>query len=74
MSRVAKLIYGLLGYAIFLMTFLYAIGFSGNLIVPKAIDDGETAGLIESIGVDVCLLALFAVQHSVMARAAFKRW
>lgn len=68
------LTYGGLCYVLFLLTFLYAIGFVGAIGVPKSIDSGASVSLSEALVVDVILLALFAVQHSVMARPAFKRW
>jgi protein-S-isoprenylcysteine O-methyltransferase Ste14 len=72
-------LYGGVAYAAFLATFAYAIGFVANLAVPKSIDVGMPVGaagepLAVSVLVDVLLLGVFAVQHSVMARPAFKRW
>ncbi|HZE15307.1 MAG TPA: NnrU family protein [Mycobacterium sp.] len=74
MNRLLVITYGALSYLIFLAAFLYAIGFVGNLAVPRSIDHGVAVPIGQAVAVNVLLLGLFAVQHSVMARAAFKRW
>ncbi len=75
LKRIAFFAYGLLCYAIFFATFLYAIGFIGGFFVPTTLDGPRTGPLATAILVDVALLGLFAVQHSVMARRWFKeRW
>jgi methanethiol S-methyltransferase len=66
--------YGLLAYVVFLAAFLYAIGFIAGLVVPKTIDTGAVTPVVNALVIDILLLSLFAVQHSVMARTTFKRW
>jgi len=73
MKRIAALAYGIVAYGIFLATFLYAVGFIGGFGVPRSIDAGPAATVGEAITIDLALLVIFALQHSVMARQWFKR-
>ena len=75
LKRITFFAYGVICYAIFFGTFLYAIGFIGGLGVPTTLDGPATVPLVQGIAIDAALLGLFAVQHSVMARKWFKeRW
>ena len=74
MGRLTALLYGLLCYAFFFITFLYAIGFVENLVVPQTIDVGPEAPVAEALIVNLIVMSLFAIQHSVMARPQFKQW
>jgi methanethiol S-methyltransferase len=76
-SRTLKfiaLIYGLVAYCVFFVTILYAICFVMGLVVPKTIDTGAGGSASEAVVVNLLLMSLFAVQHSVMARRQFKQW
>jgi methanethiol S-methyltransferase len=74
MGRFIAFFYGLAAYAIFFVTFLYAIGFVTGLVVPKTIDTGTVVPMAEAIIVNLLLMSAFAIQHSVMARQPFKKW
>ncbi len=74
MGKVAAFFYGLTAYLVFFGTILYAIGFVTGLVVPKTIDSGAAGSTVEAFIVNLLLMSLFAVQHSVMARKQFKQW
>ena len=74
MAGLVAVLYGVVAYGFTLVALLYLIGFVGNLVVPKSIDSGAAGSLLPSVIVNTTLIALFAIQHSVMARQGFKRW
>jgi protein-S-isoprenylcysteine O-methyltransferase Ste14 len=73
MNRYFAITYGAISYALFLAVFVYAIGFVGGL-TPRSVDKAIAAPPGQAVAIDVALMTLFALQHSVMARPAFKRW
>jgi len=73
-GRLIAFLYGVASYVVFFVTFLYAIGFVSGIVVPKTIDTGTVVSATEAVIVNILLMSLFAVQHSVMARRQFKEW
>ena len=74
MTAIVTSLYGLIAYTVGVGALAYFIGFSCDVLVPKSVDSGTAGPLAEAVCVDVLLLSLFALQHSAMARPAFKRW
>jgi protein-S-isoprenylcysteine O-methyltransferase Ste14 len=74
MGRLLGFLYGIVAYLVFFATILYAIGFVAGMGVPKDIDSGPAVPLTVALVVDIVLMSVFAIQHSVMARPQFKRW
>ena len=74
MGRFIAFLYGLAAYVVFFVTILYAIGFVSGLVVPKTIDTGTVVPMAEALIVNLLLMSVFAIQHSVMARRQFKQW
>ena len=74
MGRFITFVYGLASYLLAFVTLLYAIGFVSGLAVPKTIDSGATGPIVQAVIVNLLLVSVFAIQHSVMARKPFKRW
>jgi protein-S-isoprenylcysteine O-methyltransferase Ste14 len=74
LGRFIAFLYGLVAYAVFLVAFLYAIGFVEGLLVPKSIDSGTAGPIVAAAVVNLVLMSVFAIQHSVMARRQFKQW
>ncbi len=74
MGRFIAFLYGLASYLVFFVSFLYAVGFVSGLVVPKTIDTGMAGSMTEAFIVNLLLMSVFAVQHSVMARKQFKQW
>jgi len=74
MLKLTAFLFGAVAYLTFLFTILYAIGFVEGLIVPKDIDTGEKSPAIVALAINLALMSLFAIQHSVMARESFKQW
>src|SRR6202171_656464 len=74
MGRIIAFLYGIASYVVFFVTFLYAIGFVSGMVVPKTIDTGTSVPTAEAFVVNLLLMSVFAIQHSMMARKQFKQW
>jgi methanethiol S-methyltransferase len=74
MGKLVAFLYGIVAYLVFAIVIVYAIGFACGLVVPKTIDSGPAGPLVESIVINLVLMTIFALQHSVMARPQFKAW
>jgi protein-S-isoprenylcysteine O-methyltransferase Ste14 len=74
MGALVAFLYGIASYLVFFVTFLYAIGFVTGVLVPKTIDTGTVVPTSEALGINLLLMSIFAIQHSVMARKQFKKW
>jgi hypothetical protein len=73
LKRSLVLLFGVVSYGIFFFTFLYQIGFVESMVVPKAMNDGMVVPVAQAVVINLVLLSLFAIQHTIMARLAFKR-
>lgn len=74
MKKSLIFIYGIICYAIFLISFLYAIPFIGDFWVSKTVNTGTQTPVIQAVIINLVLLSLFAIQHTIMARQPFKKW